>query len=68
MLINLNDVVMMRKQHPCGTNRWTVVRTGADIKIKCQGCGHVVMLDRADFEKRIKKVLISAPEEPDGQQ
>ena len=68
MLINLNDVVMMRKQHPCGTNRWTVVRTGADIKIKCQGCGHVVMLDRAVFEKRIKKVLVPAQEAADGQQ
>ena len=36
--IRLGDVVMTRKQHPCGSSEWTVIRTGADIKIKCNGC------------------------------
>lgn len=55
--ILLGDVVQMRKTHPCGSDRWTVIRTGADIKIRCQGCNRIVMMDRADFVKRRKKVL-----------
>ena len=51
MLIALGDVVQMRKAHPCGSNSWVIVRTGADVKIRCQGCGRTVMLDRAEFEK-----------------
>ena len=39
--IRLGDVVQTRKQHPCGSNEWTVIRTGADIKIKCSGCGRI---------------------------
>ncbi|PTL37687.1 DUF951 domain-containing protein [Alkalicoccus saliphilus] len=53
----LNDVVEMKKQHPCGTNRWKVVRMGMDIRIKCQGCGHSIMMPRRDFEKKMKRVL-----------
>ena len=57
MDIRLGDLVQMKKPHPCGSLTWTVTRVGADIKIKCQGCGRVVMLDRAVFEKRLKKIL-----------
>lgn len=57
MLLSLGDVVQMRKKHPCGSDKWTVTRVGADIKIRCAGCGHVVMMDRPDFEKRVKKIL-----------
>lgn len=57
----LNDVVEMKKPHPCGTNRWKVIRMGADIRIKCLGCGHSVMLPRSEFQKKIKRVLESAP-------
>ena len=53
----LNDVVEMKKQHPCGENRWKIIRMGMDIRIKCLGCQHSVMLSRKDFEKKIKKVL-----------
>jgi hypothetical protein len=53
----LGDRVMMKKEHPCGHNAWQVIRIGADIKIKCEGCGRIVMLDRSTFEKRLKKVL-----------
>ena len=55
--IQLGDVVKMRKPHPCGSDTWTVIRVGADIKIRCSGCARVVMLGRPDFEKRVKKIL-----------
>ena len=57
MDINLGDIVKMKKTHPCGTDIWTVIRTGADIKIKCSGCGRIVMLERPNFEKNVKKIL-----------
>ena len=56
-MYDLGDVVMMKKPHPCGANEWEIIRMGADIKIKCLGCGHIVMLSRRDFEKRLKNVL-----------
>ena len=58
----LGDLVQMRKTHPCGSDKWTVIRVGADIKIRCQGCARIVMMDRADFVKRMKKVLEHAAE------
>ena len=51
----LNDIVMMKKPHPCGTNRWQIIRVGADIKIQCTGCGHIVMMSRYKFDKRLRK-------------
>ena len=59
--IALGDVVQMRKPHPCGSLTWVVTRTGADIKMRCQKCGHVVMLDRIVFFRRLKKILAHAP-------
>lgn len=53
----LGDLVQMRKTHPCGSDRWTVIRVGADIKIRCSGCSRIVMMDRADFVKRMKKII-----------
>lgn len=61
--IELGDVVRMRKAHPCGSELWTVIRTGADIKIKCSGCGRIVMLERGEFEKRVKRIETPAGEE-----
>ena len=55
--INIGDVVRTRKSHPCGGDEWTVTRTGADIKIRCNTCGHVVMLDRERFLRQRKAVL-----------
>ena len=49
--------VIMKKQHPCGTNLFEIIRTGVDIKIKCVNCGRVVMLPRIDFNKKIKKIV-----------
>lgn len=53
----LNSIVIMKKQHPCGTNEWKVIRVGADIKIKCLGCGRSIMLPRVEFNKKLKKVV-----------
>ena len=54
---NLNDDVIMKKEHACKTNLWTITRNGADIKIKCKNCGRLIMLDRPTLEKRTKKVI-----------
>jgi hypothetical protein len=59
--IRLQDVVQMRKTHPCGSDQWAVIRIGADIKVKCLGCGRIVMMERADFVRRRKKVLAQGP-------
>lgn len=53
----VGDIVVMKKPHPCGGNLWEVVRTGADVKIKCLKCGRVVMLDLLTFGKSLKKVV-----------
>lgn len=58
----LNDVVQMKKQHPCGENRWRIIRLGMDIRIKCEGCGHSVLIPRKRFETKMKKVLEHAEE------
>ena len=60
--IRIGDVWQTKKQHPCGTNEWTVTRIGADIKIRCGGCGRIVMMDRETFLKRKKKLLVRGPE------
>ena len=62
----LGDIVQMKKQHPCGSYEWEVLRLGADIKIKCVGCGRLVMLPRSKFQKGVKKIIKrNAPEEQD---
>lgn len=53
---NVGDTVIMKKGHPCGENRWSVIRVGADVKIKCLGCGRIIMLPRQEFIKKLKKV------------
>lgn len=51
-MYQLADVVQMKKPHACGENQWEVLRIGADIRIKCLGCGHLIMMSRADFNKK----------------
>ncbi len=63
--IRMYDVVEMRKKHPCGSYEWTVVRIGADIKMKCSVCGRVVMLDRAEFLRRRKKLIRQGSDAPE---
>jgi hypothetical protein len=53
----LNSIVMMKKEHPCGSNEWIITRVGADIKIKCQKCGRSIMIPRIEFNKKLKKVI-----------
>lgn len=55
--VHLGDVVRLRKPHPCGATDWTVVRLGADIGLRCHGCGHKVLLPRRTLEKRLKTFL-----------
>ena len=53
----LGSIVIMKKQHPCGENRWEVIRTGVDVKIRCTKCNREIMLSSLDFEKKLKKVV-----------
>ncbi len=53
----LNQIVEMKKNHPCGCNKFKIIRVGVDIKIECTNCGRTIMLPRVDFNKKIKKVL-----------
>lgn len=53
----INDSVEMKKAHPCGANSWEIIRMGADIKIKCENCGQIVMMPRKEFERKMKKVI-----------
>ena len=58
-IFDLGDIVEMKKQHPCGSKEFEVIRLGADIKIKCVGCGRIVMIPRLKFQKDAKKVVKS---------
>ncbi|MDT8719308.1 DUF951 domain-containing protein [Clostridium sp. 19966] len=53
----MGDIVQLKKQHPCGSTEWEIIRLGADIKAKCCGCGRIVMLPRSKFEKDVKKII-----------
>ena len=57
MDLKLNQQVELKKQHPCGSRVWTILRVGMDIKLKCAGCGHELMLPRSKAEKAIKKLI-----------
>ena len=57
MNYKLNDIVIMKKEHPCKNNEFRIIRVGADIKIECLKCGRVVMIPRVDFNKKIKRVI-----------
>lgn len=56
MEIQVGDIVAMKKKHPCGSADWKVLRIGADFKLKCEGCGHIIMLSRAQAQQRIREV------------
>ena len=57
IMYNIGDKIITKKVHPCGGNTWEIVRVGADIKIKCLTCGHIVMVPSYKFPKLVKKVL-----------
>lgn len=62
-MYDLHDIVEMKKPHPCGENRWEIIRMGMDIKIQCTKCGRLIMLQRREFDKKMKKVLEKASRE-----
>ena len=57
MDIQLNDILVMKKAHPCGNKDFLVTRSGMDFRLECKKCGHVVMIPRLKAEKNIKKVV-----------
>ena len=57
MDVRVGDILLMKKKHPCGSDRFSVQRIGADFRIRCVGCGREVMLERVKVEKNIKKII-----------
>ena len=57
MDVRVGDTLLMKKKHPCGDDKFAVLRIGADFRIRCLGCGHEVMLARTKVEKNIKKII-----------
>ncbi len=56
MDIQVGDILVMKKAHPCGSREWEVLRTGADFRLRCRGCAHEVMGARSKFERNIREV------------
>jgi hypothetical protein len=57
LVLTLGDVVRLRKAHPCGADTWEVVRLGADIGLRCRGCGRRILVERALLERRLKALI-----------
>ena len=60
--LRIGDVLRLRRQHPCGSQEWRVVRLGADIGLVCAGCGHRILMDRLDVERRYAGHVQRGPE------
>jgi hypothetical protein len=60
--LRIGDRLRLRKEHPCGSREWSVVRLGADIGLVCGGCGHRILMDRLDVERRTVEILERGPE------
>lgn len=65
----IGDIVKLKKQHPCGSSEWEILRVGADFRLKCTGCGHQIMIARKlvekntrNLRKRVKKTLEIVPD------
>ena len=57
MDVRLQDILIMKKPHPCGSDRWLVLRTGMDFRLRCCGCGHEVLTPRSKAERNIRRIL-----------
>ena len=57
LVYEVGDIVQLKKNHPCGSKEWEILRVGADFKLKCLGCGHEIMLKRTLVEKSTKNIL-----------
>jgi len=55
--VRVGDILVMKKEHPCGSNRFLVLRSGMDFRIRCEGCGREVMVPRSKAEKHIKQII-----------
>ena len=53
-MYNIGDILISKKTHPCGGNTWEVVRVGADFKLKCTTCGHIILVDSEKLKKMIR--------------
>jgi hypothetical protein len=60
--LRIGDRIALRKAHPCGSHDWEVTRLGADIGLACEGCGHRVLMDRLDVERRFTGYRQRGPE------
>ena len=56
-IYNLGTKVVMKKPHACGTNEWVITRVGVDIKLKCINCNREIMMDRLEFEKKLRRII-----------
>ena len=50
-------ILEFKKNHPCGSNKWKVIKTGIDYKLECLGCGHIIIVPRVELKKKVKKVI-----------
>ncbi len=57
MDIHENDVLRLKKPHPCGSYTWQVLRVGIEFRLRCEGCGHEVILPREKAEKRVRRIV-----------
>ena len=53
---DVGDIIKMKKAHPCGSHEWEILRTGADFRLKCMGCGHQIMVSRKLVEKNTRQI------------
>ncbi len=51
------DIVITKKNHPCGSNRWKILRTGIDFKLECEGCKHIILVSKSALDKMVKKII-----------
>lgn len=57
MDLKVGDIIKLKKQHPCGSNEWEILRVGIDFRLKCKGCDHQIMIPRKQVEKNIRQVI-----------
>ena len=54
----VGDIITLKKGHPCGENKWEILRKGVDMKLKCVGCDRQIWMPRRDFERRVRKIEV----------
>ena len=57
----VGDIVQTKKKHPCGDDRWEILRIGMDFRLRCLGCGRLILVPRVKAEKSIKKIVVKSP-------